>query len=278
VEGVPLAADGRLYVALRQRDGVRTQSHVAAFDTKRGELVWQRFVAAAESFSQGPTVEYTHNLLSLAEGILYLNTNFGVVAAVRARDGQVQWVTRYPQVAPDAPEFETIRRASGRDLNPCLVHRGLVLAAPSDCDRVFALDAATGRKIWDTSPGTAADIQHLLGVGFGNLIASGSRLVWIDVQTGEIKASFPAQGDDALRGYGRGILAGNQVYWPTRDQIYVFDQRGPQQTRQPIDLAPLGLTGGNLVIARDVLLIAAASQLSAFNTFGPQVTRADDPP
>lgn len=275
VEGVPLAANGRLYVALRQRDGVRTQSHVAAFDTKRGELVWQRFVAAAESFSQAATVEFTHNLLSLAEGVLYLNTNLGVVAAVRARDGQVQWVTRYPQVAPDAPEFEITRRASGRDLTPCLIHKGLVLTAPSDCDRVFALDAATGRKVWDTPPGTWIDIQHLLGVGSGNLIASGIRLIWIDVQTGEIKARFPAQTDGALRGFGRGILAGNRVYWPTRDRIYIFDQRGPQQTRQPIELAPLGLTGGNLVISRDVLLIAAAGQLSAFNTFGPQVTQAD---
>jgi outer membrane protein assembly factor BamB len=278
LEGVPLAADGRLYVALRQRDGVRTQSHVAAFDTKRGELVWQRFVAAAEDFSQAPTVEYTHNLLSLAQGVLYLNTNFGVVAAVRARDGQVQWVTRYPQVAPDAPEFELTPPASSRDLTPCLIYKGLVLTAPSDCDRVFALDAATGQKVWDTPPGTAADLQHLLGVGSGNLIASGNRLTWIDIQTGEIKASFPAQTDDTLRGYGRGILAGNQVYWPTRDRIYVFDQQGPRQTRQPIELPPLGLTGGNLVISRDVLLIASPGQLSAFNTFGPQGTQAANRP
>jgi outer membrane protein assembly factor BamB len=275
VEGVPLAANGRLYVALRQRDGVRTQSHVAAFDSKRGELIWQRFVAAAESSGQGPTVEFSHNLLALAEGVLYLNTNFGVVAAVRARDGQMQWVTQYPQIASDAPESEPPRRSSGRGLTPCVLHKGLVLTAPSDCDRVFALDAVTGQKIWDTPPGTGADIQYLLGVGSGNLIASGSRLVWIDVQTGEIKARFPTQFDAALRGYGRGILAGNQVYWPTRDQICVFDQRGPQQTRQPLELAPLGLTGGNLVISRDVLLIAGPGQLSAFNTFGPQMTQAD---
>jgi outer membrane protein assembly factor BamB len=156
-----------------------------------------------------------------------------------------------------------------------VLHKGLVLTAPSDCDRVFALDAVTGQKIWDTPPGTGADIQYLLGVGSGNLIASGSRLVWIDVQTGEIKARFPTQFDAALRGYGRGILAGNQVYWPTRDQICVFDQRGPQQTRQPLELAPLGLTGGNLVISREILLIAGPGQLSAFNTFGPQMTQAD---
>jgi len=84
--------------------------------------------------------------------------------------------------------------------------------------------------------------------------------------------------DDALRGYGRGVLAGERIYWPTRDRIYVFDQRGPRQTRQPIDLAPLGLTGGNLLIYRDVLLIAAADSLSAFNTSGPQITQAAEQP
>lgn len=272
IDGVPLASDGRLYVALRQRDSVRTQAYVAAFDTKRGELVWQRFVVAAESFNQGPAVEYTHNLLAMAEGTLYFNTNLGVVAAVRARDGQIQWVTQYPQAPTDATDSGVSRQTPGCDLTPCLVYQGLVLTAPADCDRVFALDAVTGQRVWDTPAGTGADTQCLLGVGAGNLIASGSRLVWIDVQTGEIKARFPASIDSALQGYGRGILAGERIYWPTLERIYVFDQHGPRQTRQPIDLTPMGLTGGNLLVSRDVLLIAAADRLSAFNTNGPPVS------
>ncbi len=165
IEGVPLAADGRLYVALRQRDSVRTQTHVAAFDVKRGELVWQRFVAAAESFGQAQAVEYTHNLLSLDEGILYYNTNLGVVAAVRASDGQVQWVTRYPQLpADESPADGTLPSRVG-DPTPCLIHQGLVLAAPSDCDRVFALDAATGLRLWETAPEAADDVPASAGRG-----------------------------------------------------------------------------------------------------------------
>jgi outer membrane protein assembly factor BamB len=273
IEGVPLAADGRLYVALRQRDSVRTQTHVAAFDAKRGELVWQRFVAAAESFGQAQAVEYTHNLLSLDEGVLYYNTNLGVVAAVRASDGQVQWVTRYPQLPADESPADGMSPSRVGDPTPCLIYQGLVLAAPSDCDRVFALDAATGLRLWETAPEAADDVRHLLGVGGGNLIASGRRLYWIDVETGKMTASFPASVDEALGGYGRGILAGGQVYWPTRDRIYVFDQRGPRQTRQPLDLAPLGLTGGNLLISRDTLLIAGADRLSTFRTSGPQITK-----
>lgn len=278
IEGVPLADDGRLYVALRQQDSVRTQTHVAAFDAKRGGLVWQRFVAAAESFGQPPAVEYTHNLLSLAEGVLYCNTNLGVVAAVRASDGQVLWVTRYPQIPAEEGASSGAPRLDNRDLNPCLIDRGRVLVAPEDCSQLFALDAATGLLLWATASETADGIRHLLGVGGENLIASGRRLHWINVETGESIARFPAAEGEALRGYGRGILAGGQVYWPTRDRIYVFDQHGPRQSRQPIDLAPLGVTGGNLVIAQDVLLIAGADRLWAFDAFGPPGAPAAERP
>ncbi len=278
IEGVPVAADGRLYVALRQRDSVRTQTYLAAFDAKRGELVWQRFVAAAESFAQAQAVEYTHNLLSLSEGVLFYNSNLGVVAAVRADDGRLLWLTRYPSVPRDDLAGDRSAPAVDRALSPCLIHRGLVLVAPSDCDRLFALDSATGLVLWATEPGATNDVQYLLGVGGGNLIAGGSRLYWIDAETGQITARFPASLDDALRGFGRGLLAGEQIYWPTWDRIYVFDQRGPRQMRQPIDLTPLGLTGGNLLISRGRLLIAAEDRLSAFRTSGPEITGAASPP
>ena len=71
------------------------------------------------------------------------------------------------------------------------------------------------------------------------------------------------------RGLGRGILAGSAVYWPTRERIYVFDQYSGRQVRQPIELAVLGLQGGNLVIDDGVLLIASADELVAFKAAGP---------
>ena len=71
------------------------------------------------------------------------------------------------------------------------------------------------------------------------------------------------------------------MYWPTRERIYVFDQRTGQQVRQPIDLAALGLQGGNLVIHDGVMLLAAADELVALNATGRSETPPDaaaDPP
>jgi hypothetical protein len=70
------------------------------------------------------------------------------------------------------------------------------------------------------------------------------------------------------RGFGRGVLAGSEIYWPTRERIYVFDQGSGRQMRQPIELAALGTQGGNLVIQDGVMLVASVDELVAFNATG----------
>jgi hypothetical protein len=79
-----------------------------------------------------------------------------------------------------------------------------------------------------------------------------------------------AQAVPAPRGFGRGVLAGGNVWWPTRESIFVFAAeplttdfgRQPRLIRE-IPLAPRGLTGGNLVLAGGVLLIAGGDRLVA---------------
>jgi len=279
-EGAPLADGGNLYVALRRRVNLGAQSHVACFRIKpnRAELRWRKFVAAAETLGQGQHTEYTHTMLTLDQGVLYINTNLGAVAALGPEEGEIRWITRYPRAPIYDEDPDRSHLHLFRDLNPCLVHKDLVIAAPTDSDQVFALDAATGMVLWSTGAQRAVDAVHLLGVGGGHLIASGHRLHWIDIHNGRIAGSFPARVQGELRGYGRGILAGQHVYWPTREQIYIFDQHNMRQTRQPVDLAPIGMTGGNLVIADGVLLIASADRLAAFDSSGRRLTKSEAAP
>jgi outer membrane protein assembly factor BamB len=211
----------------------------------------------------------------LGDDIVYYNTNLGAVAALRASDGRLQWLCRYPRRGLADRDSDQDDRHWFRDQTPCLLHQDLVIVAPADCDRILALDAATGRIVWATAAGAAADAVHLMGVAHGSLLASGDYLYWIDAQTGRMLHQFPALRSPLTgyaapdpRGYGRGVLAGDQVLWPTYDSIYVFDQAGGHQLRQRIDLGSMGLTGGNLVIDGHTLLIAAAGQLVALNTWG----------
>jgi len=293
-EGTPIGDGSLLYVAMRRTDGGRSQLYVAALELPTtaaavddedddarpiGRFKWRTRICSSATLLDNSNVDgLSHLLLSQRDGELYFNTNAGVVAAVRASDGQVRWVAAYPRTGLASSDPDQSVGQFFRDLNPCLVWKDLVIVAPSDSDRIFALEAATGQLAWALPPGAAADAVHLLGVGQDTLIASGDWLYWIDAQSGRLLAQFPqagptgaAQAAPSPRGFGRGILAGEHVYFPTRESILVFDQR-PVRTdfgRQPqlvreIPLVSRGATGGNLVIASGVLLVATGDRLVAF--------------
>ncbi|MGD0900016.1 MAG: PQQ-binding-like beta-propeller repeat protein [Thermoguttaceae bacterium] len=270
-EGAPVVRAADLFVAMRRND-IRPQAHVACFDAPTGRLRWRRFVSATETPARGMLPQSTCNLLSLAGDTIYYNTNLGAVAALSADDGRVLWVSLYPRqrrgnLARLAPHWQ-------RDLNPCLVHYDTLLVAPADSPRILALDARTGQILWQ-SGADVEDVVHLLGVAGEELIAAGRKLYWIHLggpNRGQIAHVWP---DGPERpGYGRGVLAGDSVLWPARNKVYVFDQKTAEPTRA-IDLAPLGLTGGNLVVAGDRLLVATATELVAL---GPQAAQRKPPP
>jgi len=253
-DGSPVVEGGRVYTAMRH--GARPQAHVGCYDARTGKPLWRQFVVSAESQARGQVGECTHNLLTLAHGVIYFNTNLGAVAALSADDGRPLWITHYTR----AKKGDLNQRAAHfyRDLTPCIYDRGRILAAPSDSESIFALDSSTGLLLWETSLPT--DAVHLLGVGGEMLWASGDKLWRIDAATGKVR--FPWPEGPAPKGLGRGLLAGSKVYFPTATKIHVFDQQGGQEESQ-IDLAALGLTGGNLVVTGEILLITAAERLAS---------------
>lgn len=273
-EGSPLVDESGVYVAMRKSD-VRPQAHVACFDPETGRLKWRTMICAAETAGGGQLEEITHNLLTLGEGMLYYNTNLGVVAALSTHSGRLHCATSYPRAKKATPDGQDRRTAHFyRDLNPCVYYRGLLLAAPADSESIFALDAGGGEMIWESH--LAEDAVHLLGVGHGNLLASGDSLWWIDARGGKVLKRWP---DTTPLGRGRGILVGDQVAWPTQDQLWVLDQDvAPKRDtpREPIALAEAyGATGGNLLAGDGLLFIATPEKLFAFRQLGPETS--DDP-
>ncbi len=279
-EGPPLFDGAYLYVAMRYNDA-RPQSHVACYEPQANgtaTLRWRRLICAAESPGRGSVEEITHNLLTMIEGRLYLNTNLGAVACLTADDGRLQWLTTYRRARRTDPSAHYFR-----DLNPCVYERGTLFVAPSDCPSVLAIDAVTGQLRW-ASPSRLSDIVHLLGVAHGQLIAGGKQLWWLDAETGKVVQHFPDNLTQSL-GYGRGLLVGDSVVWPTREFLYVFDQQQkssarlsgnassmPRASREPIRWSEhaAGLSGGNIVAAGEYVLVATADKLWAF---GPKIEK-----
>jgi hypothetical protein len=148
----------------------------------------------------------------------------------------------------------------------------VLFVAPSDSRHLLALDAPTGTLIWQTD--IPKDVVHLLGIGGEYLLASGDRLWWIKKSNGRVEPVGSVSGHwpdgDSPRGFGRGVLAGENVYWPTRSMIHVFNLRSGQQ-EQPIELSTRGAGGGNLLVVDNVLLITTSDEIVAF---GPDMGSA----
>jgi outer membrane protein assembly factor BamB len=278
-EGPPLTDGTGVYVSMR-RDGSQPEAHLACFGAQTGQLLWRRRICTGNFPTDGRRNEMTHTLLTLAEGVLYYNTNLGAVAAVSARDGVVRWVYQYPRAR--TVDLSTPPAHFYRDLNPCIFYRGLVIAAPRDSEQIFALDTGSGRLVWRSAPMDAHPF-HLLGVGSGYLIATGKSVWWLNAVTGRAEYVWPEPGNRAAPlGYGRGVLAGGKIYWPTREEIYVFDQRVHNENgrryiaqepsiplTRPDAVGNNQVTGGNLVVGADTLLIATADSLFGYRLRDP---------
>ena len=257
-EGTPIVHDDRLFVALSSRQP-QTQTSVACLDAGNGKLIWIQKVCAALS---GPTHHQdvvAHQLLTLAHGVIYFSTNQGAIAALDAFDGTMKWVVTYETRSVDDPSATNDQ--TRHTLKPCLYYRGTIAAAPNDTDDVFGIDAATGTVLWRHR--LRGGTWHLLGARQGTLVASGARLWGIEIDTGTVNWQI-GSADPATFGYGRGLLAGNEVLWPKRDEIFTVHQRTGELLRR-IPLTRLhGESGGNLTIAKGILLIAQPTRLVGF--------------
>jgi outer membrane protein assembly factor BamB len=269
-DGAPVVRGSDVFIVMRYSD-VRPQVHVACLDARTGSLRWRKLICINETIAGGQLPEITSNLLTLAGDTLYLNTNLGAVAALSAADGEVHWIRGYPR----AQAGETNAAHFYRDLTPAVYYRGSLFVAPSDSPGIFALDASTGGLLWESHIGLEENM-HLLGVGGDNLIASGRQVWWINVNSGRVTNYWH---DKTTKGYGRGALVGDEVYWPMRGpdgfQIRRLKQHVPELWRQdnayfdadePIRLDRFDppATAGNLVAADGYLLIATPTKLIAF--------------
>lgn len=269
--GTPLAEGDRCWVGMRLREGTE-QDYVACFDTRSGQELWRTRVCAADTIAHGAARESPHHLVTKHEDTIYFASHLGAVVAMAADDGDIRWLTTYPRIGPKRNNLLDEPWYAQRDLTPCVYHDGLLIVAPADSDRIFALHADTGVLIWESE--LARDANQILGVGDGDhLILSGRRLWWLDVWTGQPSDRvpvnpFPGGNLSGPNGKGRGVLSGGNVYWPTHDadgdQIFVFRQSTGWMERQPIDLRVRRAEAGNMVVTPTHLLLATPDELIAF--------------
>ncbi|WP_169976644.1 outer membrane protein assembly factor BamB family protein [Tautonia rosea] len=266
--GAPIVDEHGVYVALL-KPGTQALTWVACLDPDSGQTRWVRYVCSgtSASFSRVPGArnrgmivnpELGHRLLTLGGSTIYYQTDLGALASIDAQSGRINWLASYPRRMAGVTGL-----ATPVTHNPAIVHGNTVIVAPEDTDRVLAFDRSSGLLVWESNPG--GRVTHLLGVASGNLVVTGNHVWTIDIEDGSIRSRWP-EGQTLEQGYGRGLLAGGEIYWPTRDTLYILDQMTGRPTdRPPIALREsFGCGGGNLVAGDGYLLIAERDHLRVF--------------
>lgn len=260
-EGTPLAQDGRLYAVLSRRRP-QLEWSVLCLDAETGLVLWHHSVGISRPTPPDHENLATQLLLTAGDGQLYLSTDGGAVIALDALDGHVRWAVTYESDPPQVPTGRPWPRLADP---PCVFADGLVFAAPLDSQQVFCLDAATGQPRWQR-PMTDR-IRHLLGLADGLLLLSGDALWAVDVGTGDIRWAVQPTEPEQFS-FGRGCLAGEVIYWPSREALSVVDLRTGRVLReQPLLTPDARRFGGHVVVSGGVLLVASTDRLTAYGEY-----------
>ncbi len=247
----PALADGRLYVlAVRGAGAPVVPVWLVCLDARDGALLWQRFLTSCPlGLPRAPGApDLAAEQVDLARygnaplvhlGAVYCLTNLGFVARCDARDGMLEWVRTYP------------RARLGRNLPGVLRRRGglawaggAVVFAPRDCSGLFALDSATGRRLWEAP---FAPSGELLGASGAAVVArDGGWLTGLAVASGEVlwERHFPEgiEGSPKLFGADVVLRSANRLWrvaaetgqtleraeWPCAEPVRDFAVRGRQ--------------------------------------------------
>lgn len=272
-DGSPLVDGERLYVVAR-RSQPQMQLNVACFDAVAGTMLWNRKACTVVAPLAENSNLISHLLLTRGDDALYLSTDLGVVMAIDPRDGAALWASTYE--SRDTENDAVPGGHSQRGLQPCVYARGTVLAAPADHGGVMALEAGSGATRWERR--LKGGVRHILGVtGEGAVIVSGDRLWALDLATGQVRWQL-GNDEPAETGYGRGLLAGDLIYWPKHQEILMVRQRdGTLFSRRNLEAnhgAPFD-KGGNLSMTEGFLLVAQPDRLVAYGDYGMQKKRIE---
>ena len=221
--GSPIVEGTQVYVPIRSHDQT-ARIGIACYDLSTGERNWQRWLCQANTPATGWTNEVTCNLLTYDSGILYVNTNLGAIAAVRSDDGKILWLHAYERQSAELDSEGNC--VFYRGPSPCVFHRGVVVALPTDSESLFAFDATTGEELWRHED--VAPTVRIVGVLEGHLLLSSEGFLACDLRTGQMLGQQdPPWGGLPFTYQANFLSVGEYVVAAGQSQISVYRNQPP---------------------------------------------------
>lgn len=171
--GPPLISAGVLYV-ISEND---RELCVTALQAASGRVLWQQPIAEAERSVVEEKGRITRACVPVqSQDLIVCPTHIGLLVAVDAVTGELRWVHESLDQPPDAraPSFRNLPTLTQRHHAsfPCtpISTDGAIVYLPSQSDKLFCLDAATGKARWSVK---ADQVDYLATVSDNRVVVLG---------------------------------------------------------------------------------------------------------
>ncbi|MCC6741498.1 MAG: PQQ-binding-like beta-propeller repeat protein [Planctomycetia bacterium] len=238
----PLAYGRHVYAAVTTSGNASPSVEIVVLDAETGKLARRVFLCEGRRAQPGwgGWMLAEAPVLAESDGVLYVNTNIGALAAVRASTLEVLWLVEY-----DAGQARQVggRRwvqpgeRNGRGLSPVVVTEQRVCFLAGDADNYQEFDARTGRKLLSipamSKTANASDkVRWFCGTRDGRAWFQGANSAFaIDLARTDPDKPQDApvisltQGNLAVRIAGRGFLTASRFYLPLEGSLNAWESR-----------------------------------------------------
>jgi len=181
---VPTVHNGRLYSLVTFRE----MYHLVCLNADTGKLIWRAAISQIPAMATNYR-RYNQHLLgrgspvAVAEGMAFVATNAGVIAAFEAESGAGVWAYQYNSGINRAMSRHgsVIQLPGQPSVNPIIVANGRVISLPVDSSRLLVLSAIDGKQVASSDRRGQSDLS---AIDAGRILLSGPGLVVVSTANG----------------------------------------------------------------------------------------------
>ncbi len=208
------------------RPAPQVELGVAAFSQDDGHLVWWTRIGTCAAEPGQPLPE---TQLVAKAGLVVARTLTGVVVAVEARRGQIQWASTTMVSSPPAQQGSPAPLLDAR--------AGILVVADPIQSQVAGFSLDSGQRLWQVL--LPFPVQGVVCAPHGKVLIAGTRLRAVSLMQGTPLWEHGSD-DVAAARTGGPLVEGSTVVWPTRSGVWGLDlDRGSIEFHRPLSAGPV---------------------------------------
>ncbi len=273
-EGAPQVSGRKMWAAYARFEGGRIVHGIACYDPADAnvepEQRWVKDVCDSQTNATSDN-RTRQELVTIVGRKVIFCSNTGVVVALDASTGARAWAFRYPRSSKINPN------RSSDPASP-VAYGGRVFVAPTDTDRVYALDSEAGKMLWESEILEGAQI---VGVAAGRVVVTSigefHGIRGLNVENGSYHEpdGWFHYNKSAPLSHGRGFVTEERVFSPTSKGLRVYrsnDGKVCQFSLNDHNGSPSAVSG-NIIYADGMLIVVTTDRLWVYYSnekeFGP---------